>query len=178
MAVLINSLKEILEDICVEAEDLGDVHTIIRHYNKQLSSEELNQATLEVLQLALQKQLIVVALDTDAVTGKYKELQWTLKEIIAYVEKEWEKIGMNNTDRFYCLWIIPKISAEFFKKIIAKTAMDSWKIISEDVEKLVYSDESINPGLTFVYKKEGEGGKPTIETWKSGEFITKRIFDK
>ena len=176
--VPINSLDEILDDICIEAEDLGDIHAIIYHYNKQLSKEQLNQTTFEVLETALEKHIVGVARDLDPKTKKFVELDWSIPKTIAFVKQEWDKIGIDNTDRFYCLWIIPKISAAAFKKIIAKTAMDEWQIISLGIEKLVYSASSINPGLTFIYKEEGEEGKPTIETWKSGKFITRQTFEK
>lgn len=177
MKISINSLDEIIEDICVEGEHLGDIHAIVYHYNKGLSREQLNEATLEVLEIALKKQVIAVGRDTDPENGKFLELQWPIHEIIEFVKREWEKFGRDDISRFYCLWIINKISTSAFKQILAKTAMDKWQYISPGIEKLVYSENSITPGLTFIFRERGSEGKPVIETWKHEKFITRRTFE-
>lgn len=170
----INHYDEIIQDFLLDPETLGTLQGIINYYNRSFSLKELDEAILSVLKDVLPTGKISIERVYDVEKEIYHSNSFKNElEVLNYIKKTWGKMNTENPLWYYILFFENTMAANEYKKLLEKSAANIWYKISRGIEKL---EHKANLGLYFIFKEDGENGRPVIETWKNERFVTKRIF--
>lgn len=172
----IQHYSEIIDDFLLDPDTLGDLQGIVCGYNRKFTIENLNQAILILLEDILRTGYVAI----DKIYDKSSEvfIKSTLKntpEIITFVRNMWKDMDLEDPLWYYIIFFKSIMPFSEYKSLLAKAAKNNWCIVSPGVEKLEHTN---NRGLNFLFKKKGPEGKPIIETFKNGKYISTQTFEE
>lgn len=172
----IQNYAEIIDDFLLDPDILGSLQGIINFYNNNFTIENLNEAIILLLGEILETGYISIDRVYNYLNHTYQEPEFkTAAEIVTFVKSAWTEMAKNDPLWYYIIFFKVKMPISKYKILLAKASQSNWVKISNETEKL---EHTINPGLAFIYKKEATQGKPIIETWKNGNYISTRTFEK